>query len=367
MEPHGVSPEVDRDGALRCPAASAASSGAAPMRGAAWSAAWLLAAWGWGCSDRSEAPSSARVCVPGETRVCEGAAACRGASVCRADAQGFGECDCGPAMGADAGAPDAGRRTGFNQLAARCESDRDCGPDLFCWSSMAQSFYGRAGGAAGGYCTAACETYADCTRFDAQAGCGAGLCLRGCFSGEARPGEGKCLERADLACWSSATLGLEPFDPRVRQSGICLPLCGSDADCPGRACDLALGLCVDAPTAGAGIGAACDADEQCAGRVCQASNVDGLSFCSATCSFGTFGCGYDANASPRDAMCLTAATFDENGSEGIGDVGLCLELCDEAADCTQPGWQCTPAPDARGRAGFCTAPSADAGADGGSP
>ena len=114
-------------------------------------------------------------------------------------------------------------------------------------------------------------------------------------------------------------------------------------------------------------GAACESDEQCAGRVCQASNLAGVSFCSATCSFGTLGCGYGSNAQPRGAMCLTPATFDANGSEGVGDVGLCLELCDQAADCAQPGWQCTPAPDARSRYGFCTAPSADAGVDGGSP
>jgi hypothetical protein len=336
------------------------------MRGAALGAAWMLAACTWGCGDATGA--AARPCAPGETRVCAGAAACPGAQACAADGQGFGACDCGPgAPDAGASEPDAGQLLARHQLAASCQTDRDCGRDLFCWSSSAQSFFGRAGGVAGGYCTAACETAAQCTAFDARAGCGDGLCFLGCFSGEAAPGEGKCRERGDLACWSIATLGLQAFDPRVRQAGICLPLCGSDEDCAGRACDLATGLCVDAPSTGAAIGAACERDEQCAGRVCQASRVAGASFCSAPCSFGALGCGYGGNAQPRGATCLTPATFDENGSEGVGDVGLCLELCDQAADCAQPGWQCAPVPDAVGRTGFCTAPSGDAGVDGGSP
>ena len=325
-------------------------------------AAWLVAASACGTSHPA---ASEQECVPGETQLCEGAAACRGARLCTADGRAFGACDCGPAAGA--AEPDAGPRTATQQLAARCQSDRDCGSGLMCWASSAQSFFGRAGGAPGGYCTAACETAADCAPLDAQAGCGDGLCLLGCLSGEAAPGEGKCRQRAELACWSSATLGLQPFDARRRQPGICLPLCASDEDCAGRVCDLALGLCVDAPTAGAAIGAACASAEDCAGRVCQSANVAGAFFCSATCSFGTLGCGYGSNAPGRGAMCLTPATFDESGSEGAGDVGLCLELCDQAADCAQPGWQCTPAPDARGRSGFCTAPGAVAGVDGGSP
>jgi hypothetical protein len=76
-------------------------------------------------------------------------------------------------------------------------------------------------------------------------------------------------------------------------------------------------------------------------------------------------------------MCIGAAVFDAFGSEGLGDVGLCLELCDEALDCAQPGWRCVEAPEVRGRAGFCVEPAspaptpaptgADAGVDGGAP
>lgn len=44
-----------------------------------------------------------RVCVPGQTMQCLGAAACTGAQACLADGSGYGSCDCGPANMVDAG------------------------------------------------------------------------------------------------------------------------------------------------------------------------------------------------------------------------------------------------------------------------
>ena len=73
----------------------------------------------------------------------------------------------------------------------------------------------------------------------------------------------------------------------------------------GRVRDLALALCVVARTADAAMGAAGERDEDCAGRVCQPADVAGSSFGSATCSFGTPGCGYRSNARVCGAMCLT--------------------------------------------------------------
>lgn len=317
---------------------------------------------------RASDPAPERECITGETRLCTGAAGCQGAQTCGADGRGFGDCDCGtpPAQIRDAGE----ERALYAELGAKCQRDEECGPKLICWPASAQAFHGRAGGAAGGYCTSACSELAECTAIDPAAGCANGLCMRGCYSGEPAPGEGKCLDRADLTCWSSAALGITPFDARVRQSGICLPSCESDDDCDGRTCDLALQLCVDAPTAGAPIGAPCDSHEACAGRLCQPSAA-GPSFCTAPCSFGTLGCGYGINADPREAMCLGTAVFDDLGSEGPGDVGICFELCDVPADCAQPGWQCITAPEVRGRSGFCGLPAAsgglDAGAEGGAP
>lgn len=318
----------------------------------------------FGCARAADSQSE-RLCIAGETRLCTGEAGCRGAETCQADGQSFDGCDCGTTLAEDAAVADAGEeRALFDELGAKCSSDRDCGPDLMCWPASARNFSGRAGGASGGYCTAACETLDDCTAIDPTAGCSDGLCMLGCYSGEPRPGEGKCRNRADLTCWSSAALGLTPFDSTVRQSGLCLPSCGSDDDCEGRTCDLALRLCVDTPSVGAPIGAPCDSGEACAGGACQ-SSAAGPFFCTAYCSFGTFGCGYGRNAAPREAMCLAAAVFDATGSEGIGDVGICLELCDVAADCSQPGWQCLVTPEVQGRAGACVAAAGSLGVDAG--
>lgn len=335
------------------------------QRGWVWVFAGSLAG-SFGCS--SESSPAARVCIPGETRACSGAAACSGAQACQADGQSFGACDCGPSAD-DAGAPDADApHASFVQLGARCEDDSGCGAGLVCWTAGADNFYGRPGGAAGGYCTAPCEAATDCAAYDLGSGCAGGLCMLGCFSKDARAGEGKCLDRPELACWSIAALGIAPFDPTQRQPGICQPSCASDEDCQGRACDLALGLCVDTPLTGAAIGAPCTSADDCAGRLCQPS-IDGLSQCSALCSFGTFGCGYADNASPREAMCLVPGVFDANAnaSEGLGDVGLCIELCDTAADCGVAASECVIEPQVRGRSGYCVALADPGVPDAGAP
>jgi hypothetical protein len=69
---------------------------------------------------------------------------------------------------------------------------------------------------------------------------------------------------------------------------------------------------------------------------------------------GTLGCGYAIDASPRGAACL-APWFNEGGlTEGRQDLGLCVELCSDAADCTQPGFVCdTSQGGPSGSAGAC--------------
>jgi hypothetical protein len=64
-------------------------------------------------------------------------------------------------------------------------------------------------------------------------------------------------------------------------------------------------------------------------------------------------------------MCLVTAVFDATGAEGPGDVGICLELCDVPADCSQPGWQCLLVPEVRGRSGACVAAAGSLGLDAG--
>jgi hypothetical protein len=83
------------------------------------------------------------------------------------------------------------------------------------------------------------------------------------------------------------------------------------------------------------------------------------------------GCGDGVSAEPRNYACLQPLIRGTFSAEGIGDVGLCVEVCDVDADCAQveSGFVCRP--DDRvaavGRAGFCLTPEpggADAG-DGG--
>jgi hypothetical protein len=66
-------------------------------------------------------------------------------------------------------------------------------------------------------------------------------------------------------------------------------------------------------------------------------------------------------------MCLVPALFDANASEGIGDVGLCIELCDTAADCGAQPAECVIEPQVRGRSGYCVSLAPPALADAGAP
>jgi hypothetical protein len=198
-----------------------------------------------------------------------------------------------------------------------------------------------------------------------------GLCERTCLSQDERSlPENKCLHRPNLVCQSEALLGLVPFSGN-RQRGWCHPQCGSDEDCGSRRCDLSSGLCTDAPApAGLPLGAACNANPQCASQSCV--QIGGLAFCSANCVFGQpVGCGYGLTANPRDGFCLRPRVTGFTGAEGRGDMGLCAEICTVDSDCEQAASGpviCDPSEEIAelfGRTGACDLPTpvSDAGAD----
>jgi hypothetical protein len=200
-----------------------------------------------------------------------------------------------------------------------------------------------------------------------------GLCLRTCLSQDpASIGENKCLGRRDLVCASEAYLGLADFTGS-RQVGWCYPQCGSDEDCGGRSCDLARGVCVDTPNPGLPLGDPCTMNTECAGNLCVGFAV-GQAFCSAPCVFGErVGCGYGL-APPngvRGAGCLAPQIRGFVADEGLHDMGFCVQLCSETADCTQAagGWICDESPEIVqrfNRPGVCDVPTPeDGGADGG--
>jgi hypothetical protein len=234
-------------------------------------------------------------------------------------------------------------------VGARCASDGDCAGGAFCMTASGNDFLGQ-GGPAGGYCTFACNATAECTELDPSSVCSpvgpddSSVCIRTCLSKEADPGEAKCLNRTDVACESVVTQGIEPFTAD-RQLGFCAPRCGSDDECPaGRVCHRQGGVCTDLPAPGAPVGSACGVDTDCDGRACE-DQVDGVGVCTANCVLGSLsGCGFGGSAEPREAACVIPAISAGRFSEGPGDLGLCLELCDVDADClrTAEGFGCRP-------------------------
>ena len=327
--------------------------------------------WIASCGDDTD-----QVCTAGTTRLCACPGRFQGAQSCLADGS-YTECNCsGPSREGNGG---AGGDTGSGAVVGRsCTADAECGAGLECVTSASNDFFG--GGPAGGYCTTSCAEATQCTTIDPLSDCvvppdaNSGLCVRTCLSLPPRSlEENKCLGRRDLACNSVAYLDLQNFTG-LRQPGWCFPQCGSDADCSGRRCDLGRGICTDTPAVGLGIGARCESNGDCASRMCVGVALD-EQFCSAPCVFGQpVGCGYGPTDTPRDAGCLAPVVQGFlGGAEGEGDVGFCVELCTESAECEQNAthnWICQPSPPAQtnfNRAGVCFPPGAeaDAGADGG--
>jgi hypothetical protein len=331
-------------------------------------------------------------CKAGEAVACACPGGTAGQQVCSGDGLQFGACDC-PAVAAvlpQQSGPEPqqsgpeGQGTGpqvplsvQRLVGARCETGPDCGPGLLCLSAASNDFFGN-GGPSGGYCSANCTTNADCETLDPDSTCigspsgGQRLCLRTCLSLPAAPGERKCLDRTDVPCISAAASDQE-LPTGGRQEGLCLPICTSDADCPGRYCHPGAGVCRDEPAAGVPNAGSCERDEECAGGLCQELRIGG-GICSQFCRYSAVtkaGCGFGEEATTqRTSACLAPYVQASHFSEGEGDVGTCHELCDADEDCTGAavGWTCRADQDVAsqfGRQGRCAAPrpaAPDAGA-----
>jgi hypothetical protein len=361
-------------------------------------------------------------CTAGEVRACvvAGNSCDDGVQTCNGEGTAYSACACGGGAagaggsagaggtgGGSGGAAGAGGNAsgdplypdGSRPIGAPCAVDADCpaAPDgsrpLICIDSGSTDVFGT-GGPQGGYCTIPCsgaDGTEQCQALDSLGLCtlrteaeGDGYCIGVCLAGSDNPlcTTGPTGGRAQ-ACFdaqSAANPGL----------GLCLPVCQSDEACgAGFYCDFGatgIGLCTpDAtPAVGTGgIGAPCTtatADADCVSGICLSftdpDTGDVEAFCSATCTVGLVaGCGFGNTAAEgtRDAACLLPQ--EQNGASG--DVGLCIELCDQDADCEQDGYVCVldlePEAQAQlGRLGECVPPlllnggGADAGvADGG--
>jgi len=237
-------------------------------------------------------------------------------------------------------------------LGKGCATNSDCTGGLTCAAPGSTTFGG--GGPANGFCTKSCA--------DADAGdaCGAlnavcvnmsttatpaPFCMPTCAFGSMDRAT-KCRGRDDVAC---ARLD----DGAGGTLDICVPMCGSDIDCPsGRHCDKDVGFCLATPKTGSPLGSACmqaadGGTDSCAG-FCLAIGSGGTTvtarFCSQACVLGApNACNLaagSASLAPAGSHggCLYSAT-----GAAVGDVGFCTQECDSTTDCldkTDPNGMC---------------------------
>jgi hypothetical protein len=304
-------------------------------------------------------------CVPGQTFACMGGcgAPATGYQVCAADGRSYGSCICPPlrTLGPIPGLPDRDdggriivmpRESQFGNLplnsgvssgvqglvGAKCARRGDCISGLDCLTPGGGAL--NFSGPAGGYCSTGCGNDAACQAIDSGSECvtfaGQNICVRSCASRTTPSGVSKCLDRDDVMCVSVAALGDEPPGDGP-QRGLCLPSCQSDAQCgAGLFCDLGNGLCTSERPAGDPVGSVCSGADSCASGLCLTLNDRFEGFCSGFCRFGGPGCGFDGSAASPGAGCALAQV----PNEGVGDRGLCLELCQDASDCHEAGAVC---------------------------
>jgi hypothetical protein len=104
----------------------------------------------------------------------------------------------------------------------------------------------------------------------------------------------------------------------------------------------------------------CERNDDCNGRLCDEVPGDAGGVCTGPCVLGQLaGCGFAEGAVSRDVVCLSPLVQSGRFSEGVGDIGLCREVCDEDTDCLlfDLGWGCSPLSPAAaeffGRSGAC--------------
>jgi hypothetical protein len=255
-------------------------------------------------------------------------------------------------------------------LGKKCLKDSECKAPFTCITEASNDFGN--GGPAGGLCTTSCQADSDCNAVAQNSVCvqvdsasGTQVCLQSCTQGIASAT--KCQGRSDMICGS-----LVDQTGQASGTAACQPACGGDFDCPGRKCDLRTGICTDAPLGTLPIGSPCDpnaATDPCDG-VCfnfydsQDAALAKYGSCTALCVLAPsgVGCGNNANALPPfNATCFGSST------DTPGDPGLCFELCNCDADCTNKAFVCRPFGDAAseqatGRKGSCRGPVDNMGA-----
>jgi hypothetical protein len=246
-----------------------------------------------------------------------------------------------------------------------CKANTDCKSDLTCIKSTDDLL---GGGPAGGYCSLPCSINGDCVAFGGRCVRGDGvqaLCLLSCTPGPAVDITPKCGDRRDVACE-----GLVSGTSMMASGGACFPFCADDSECGTRKCDIGSGQCVDTLPTGLPIGSGCTANvmpDPCNGVCAPLENgtgpVPGL--CTALCRYGRLeGCGYRVGALDASSSVAAACAIPGSQDDDIGDIGLCLQLCDADGDCLAPDFACELAAVPRWQHGVCL-PKAPADVDAG--
>jgi hypothetical protein len=241
-------------------------------------------------------------------------------------------------------------------LGAACLADADCGGGGLTCTLPSASDPVLGGGPAGGICSTGCGSDADCAGTDSACykpqSTQPGICVLTCTIGPALMyinddlDPGKCLGRNDLRCAPTGSGG----------TGLCLPTCGSDSQCPaGRTCDERKAVCVDTASTGKPDGASCDPKAtapECAG-IC-VGFTSGETICSRDCVLG--GNSMDPMDTPNCGGVTEGICVFRPSKHGAGDQGYCSPACKAHDECQNPTFWCSPVGGLTGMGvdnGFC--------------
>lgn len=221
-----------------------------------------------------------------------------------------------------------------------CTEDGQCGPQGHCITDAEHDGFFQ-GTPAGGYCTLSCEGDEQCpdpgSRCMPKGGVDqGGECILGCgfgtpaFAyGEQPLDPSKCHGREDLGC-----------SPMVGDYSLCMPMCGSDSQCPsGKVCHPLATVCVDQAPPGKQFGEECDIDLQdCAGHCMRLTGTQKQTVCTNLCVLGgafeeSLDCG-----GIESGWCIARGS--DGPMAGLGDRGYCVPSCQAQEDCRTPDFFC---------------------------
>lgn len=161
---------------------------------------------------------------------------------------------------------------------------------------------------------------------------------------------GYCRNATD--CRSGYTCQVTSAAGAPVTEGVCIPVCGTDAECGGTAqCDPYTGRCVAhgmVGTAGAVTGEACTAASACRSGNCRLPMENGGysgyvgGYCESLCRIpGGYNTSnfFAGDTLPQGTCAGNAVCLPGGNEQGMNDLGVCLAACTGPSDC-RPGYAC---------------------------